>query len=106
MSRSLVKLTKGTQVTVHSALPDPTEKEGLKIFISSVNSELSYTEAERQFMNGNKPSSLIHRLAKPHQIANVVTFLASECAGGRNAANHRLTTAKSWNLARTRQKLA
>ncbi len=85
ISRSLAELTKGTQVTVNSVLPGPTETESLKGFISSVNPELSYAEAERKFMAENRPSSLIYRSAKPHEVANVIAFLASERADGGTA---------------------
>lgn len=86
ISRSLAELTKGTSVTVNSVLPGPTETESLKGFISSVNPELSYADAERKFMRENRPSSLIYRLAKPHEVANVVTFLVSDRAAVINGA--------------------
>jgi 3-oxoacyl-[acyl-carrier protein] reductase len=71
ISRSLAELTKGTAVTVNSVLPGPTETENLKAFIRSVNPDSSYVEAERKFMAENRPSSLIYRLAKPAEVANV-----------------------------------
>jgi len=86
ISRSLAELTKGSRVTVNSVLPGPTETESLKGFISSVNPELSYADAERKFMAENRPSSLIYRLAKPYEVANVVAFLASERAAVINGA--------------------
>ncbi len=86
ISRSLAELTKGSRVTVNSVLPGPTETESLKGFIASVNPELSYAEAETKFMAENRPSSLIYRLAKPHEVANVVAFLASERAAVINGA--------------------
>jgi len=86
ISRSLAELTKGTAVTVNAVLPGPTETESLKSFIRSVNPGLSYAEAERKFMDENRPSSLIYRLAKPFEVANVVGFLASESAAIINGA--------------------
>ncbi|MBD0687089.1 MULTISPECIES: SDR family NAD(P)-dependent oxidoreductase [unclassified Pseudomonas] len=86
ISRSLAELTKGTAVTVNSVLPGPTETESLKAFIESVNPDLSYAQAEQKFMAENRPLSLIHRLAKPAEVANVVTFLASEQAALINGA--------------------
>jgi 3-oxoacyl-[acyl-carrier protein] reductase len=86
ISRSLAELTKGTAVTVNSVLPGPTETESLKSFIQSVNPGLSYAEAERRFMDENRPSSLIYRLAKPSEVANVVAFLASERSAVINGA--------------------
>lgn len=86
ISRSLAELTKGSRVTVNSVLPGPTETASLKGFISSVNPDLSYADAEKKFMAENRPSSLIYRLAKPHEVANVVAFLASERAAVINGA--------------------
>lgn len=86
ISRSLAELTKGTAVTVNTVLPGPTETESLKTFIESVNPTLSYAEAERKFMTENRPSSLIGRLAKPAEVANVVAFLASDRAAAINGA--------------------
>ncbi|WP_338767730.1 SDR family oxidoreductase [Massilia sp. METH4] len=86
ISRSLAELTKGTAVTVNAVLPGPTETESLKSFIESVNPGLPYAEAERKFMSENRPSSLIYRLAKPEEVANVVAFLASPRAAVVNGA--------------------
>lgn len=86
ISRSLAELTKGSAVTVNAVLPGPTETASLKGFIESVNPGLSYAEAERKFITENRPSSLIQRLAKPEEVANVVAFLASERAAAINGA--------------------
>lgn len=86
ISRSLAELTKGSAVTVNAVLPGPTETESLKSFIQSVNPDVAYAEAERKFMQENRPSSLIYRLAKPAEVANVVAFLASERAAVINGA--------------------
>lgn len=86
VSRSLAELTKGSAVTVNAVLPGPTETESLKGFIESVNPGLPYAEAERKFMAENRPSSLIYRLAKPHEVASVVIFLASERGAVINGA--------------------
>lgn len=86
ISRSLAELTKGSRVTVNAVLSGPTETDSLKGFIESVNPDLSYADAERKFMAENRPSSLIYRLAKPHEVANVVAFLASERAAVINGA--------------------
>lgn len=86
ISRSLAELTKGSAVTVNAVLPGPTETESLKGFIESVNPGLAYADAERKFIQENRPSSLIQRLAKPAEVANVVAFLASGRAAAINGA--------------------
>ena len=86
ISRSLAELTKGTAVTVNSVMPGPTETESVKTFIQSVNPDVTYADAERRFITENRPASLIQRLAKPQEVANVVAFLASERAAIINGA--------------------
>ncbi len=56
------------------------ETESLKDLISSVNPEFSYPETGHKSKSENRPSSLIYRLAKPHEVPNVVTFVASDRA--------------------------
>ncbi len=73
-------------MTVNAVMPGPTETESLKGFIASVNPGLPYAEAERKFISENRPSSLIARLAKPAEVANVVAFLASSRAAVINGA--------------------
>jgi len=89
IARSLAELTKGTSVTVNSVLPGPTETESLRTFIESVNPDLAYADAERKFITENRPSSLIYRLAKPAEVANVVAFIASDRASVINGASIR-----------------
>jgi 3-oxoacyl-[acyl-carrier protein] reductase len=89
IARSLAELTKGTDVTVNSVLPGPTETENAKSFIQSVHPNLPLAEAERLFVTENRPSSLIRRLAKPSEIANIVAFLASDRAAVINGASIR-----------------
>ena len=67
-------------MTVNSVLPGPTETENLKALIKSVNPDSSYNEAERKSMAERKPSSLIYRLAKAAEVADVVALLASDRA--------------------------
>ena len=61
-------------------LPGLTKTEILKCSISSINPDLSSADIERNFMGENRPSSLIYRLAKRHEVADVVTVLAGERA--------------------------
>ena len=77
ISRSLAELTKGTEVTINSVLPGPTRTDSVKKFIQDVFPDLSPTEAERQFMSENRPTSLIGRLINPKEIGDIVAFLCS-----------------------------
>ncbi|MFL6708281.1 MAG: SDR family NAD(P)-dependent oxidoreductase [Massilia sp.] len=86
ISRSLAELTRGTAVTVNAVLPGPTETDSLKGFVQSVHPASPYDEAQRRFMQENRPDSLIARLALPEEVASVVAFIASDRAAVINGA--------------------
>ena len=79
ISRGLAELTKGTDVTVNSVLPGPTHSEGIVVFLKQMSTIPNATpeEAEHEFFEKSRPSSLLQRLIKGSEIANLVTFLAS-----------------------------
>ena len=64
IARSLAELTKGTEVTVNSLLPDSTRTESVIDFIQDVfdDESLSAEAAEQKFMAENRPTSLIQLL--------------------------------------------
>jgi 3-oxoacyl-[acyl-carrier protein] reductase len=86
ISRSLAELTKGTAVTVNTVLPGSTKSEGVTKFIADLFPGLSEQEAESQFMEKNRPNSLIVRLINPQEIADAVTFVCSPRASAINGA--------------------
>lgn len=80
IARSLAEIAKGTNVTVNTVLPGPTQTEGVNDFIQSLFPDLTLKEAERKFMQENRPTSLIERLIRPEEIATMVTVLCSPLA--------------------------
>lgn len=86
ISRSLAELTKGTAVTVNTVLPGSTKSEGVTKFIGDLFPGLSEKEAESQFMQKNRPTSLIARLIDAREIADAVTFICSPRASAINGA--------------------
>lgn len=86
ISRALAELTKGTQVTVNAVLPGPTRTANVEKFIRDVFPDASPAEAERRFMAENRPSSLISRLIRPEEIADVVSFVCSARAAVINGS--------------------
>lgn len=86
ISRSLAELTKGTAVTVNTVLPGSTKSEGVTKFIGDLFPGLSEQEAESQFMQKNRPTSLIARLIDAREIADAVTFISSPRASAINGA--------------------
>jgi len=62
ISRSLAELTKGTAVTVNTVLPGSTRTDGVARLIQDIYPGLPPEDAQRKFMQENRPTSLIERL--------------------------------------------
>ncbi|CAM3400414.1 SDR family oxidoreductase [Paenibacillus lupini] len=79
LSKSLSKLTIGTNVTVNSILPGPTLSENVHQIIDSIYPEakLTFAEKEKKFMTTNLPQSEIQRFIRPSEIGRLVTFVCS-----------------------------
>ncbi len=88
VARGLAELTKGTKVTVNSILPGPTMSEGIVDFLRSVSSKTEPTpaEAEKEFFEKHRSSSLLQRLIDPREIANLTAFVASPLSSATNGA--------------------
>jgi 3-oxoacyl-[acyl-carrier protein] reductase len=90
LSRSLAELTKGTQVTVNTVMPGSTKTEGVAKMVKEMYPGLSADEADREFMRQNRPTSLIERLIKPEEIADMVAFVCSARASAINGTAMRV----------------
>lgn len=91
VARGLAELTKGTNVTVNSVLPGPTASEGVEEFLQKVSAEgKTREEAEHDFFQNTRPSSLLQRFATPQEVANMVVYLASPLASATNGASVRV----------------
>jgi NAD(P)-dependent dehydrogenase (short-subunit alcohol dehydrogenase family) len=88
ISRGLAELTKGTAVTVNTVLPGPTRSEGIVEFLEKISSIPNPTpeQAEKEFFEKHRSSSLLQRLIESSEIANLVTFLASPLSSATNGA--------------------
>jgi 3-oxoacyl-[acyl-carrier protein] reductase len=86
LARNLAETTKGTAVTVNSVLPGPCRTEGVAALIAGLYPGVPTPEAERRFVAENRPTSLIQRLSLPEEVADFVTFLASDRTGIVNGA--------------------
>jgi NAD(P)-dependent dehydrogenase (short-subunit alcohol dehydrogenase family) len=88
ISRGLAELTKGTAVTVNTVLPGPTRSEGIVEFLEKISSTPNPTpeQAEREFFEKHRSSSLLQRLIEGPEIASLVTFLASPLSAATNGA--------------------
>lgn len=80
-ARGLAKAMRGTGVTVNSVLAGPTLTQGVCDFVyAKVDPSLGWDDAEREFMRTERPASLLGRLIRPEEIANMVTYLSSPLA--------------------------
>jgi NAD(P)-dependent dehydrogenase (short-subunit alcohol dehydrogenase family) len=77
LTRGFAQALSATGVTVNAVLPGPTRTEGVEAMFKSMGRSLDDPKAEREFIETGRPSSIIKRLAKPQEVAQVVAFLCS-----------------------------
>jgi NAD(P)-dependent dehydrogenase (short-subunit alcohol dehydrogenase family) len=79
VARGFAKAAAGTGVTVNSVIVGPSETDGLKQFVSEVvGTDMPWSEAQAEFMRVHRPLSIIQRLIRPEEVANMVLYLSSE----------------------------
>lgn len=88
ISRGLAELTKGTAVTVNTVMPGPTRSEGIVEFLEKMSTIPNATpeQAEHEFFEKHRSSSLLQRLIEDSEIANLVAYLASPLSAATNGA--------------------
>lgn len=88
ISRGLAETTRGTAVTVNTVFPGPTRSAGIVDFLKSVSSKPEPTpeEAEAEFFEKHRSSSLLQRLIEPEEIAHLTAYLASPLSAATNGA--------------------
>ncbi|MCV4230910.1 SDR family oxidoreductase [Virgibacillus sp. LDC1] len=82
LSKSLSKLTIGTEVTVNTIMPGPTLSENVYGIIEGMypDKDMTFAEKEKEFMVTNLPQSEIQRFIKPIEIGRLAAFLSSPYA--------------------------
>jgi len=81
LSRGMAQEVAGTGVTVNSVLPGPTMSDGVLAMWDDLYPGLDLAEQERRFVaEGRAANSLLGRLIQPAEVANLVTYLASDLA--------------------------
>jgi NAD(P)-dependent dehydrogenase (short-subunit alcohol dehydrogenase family) len=92
IARGLAELTRGTGVTVNSALVAPTWSEGVEAFLGKVAPGLgkSVDEMRTAYFETTGAASLLQRWATPEEIASQIAFLCSERASAINGAAQRV----------------
>lgn len=92
LARGLAELTKGTRVTVNSALVAPTLTEGVEAFFGKLAaSQKTNTEVlKTNYFMSEGASSLLQRFASANEIADLIVFLCSRNASAINGAAERV----------------
>ena len=88
IARGLAELTKGTAVTVNTVLPGPTRSEAIVEFLEKMSTAKNPTpeQAEREFFEKHRSSSLLQRLIEGEEIASLVAYIASPLSAATNGA--------------------
>ena len=77
LMRGFAQALAATGVTVNAVLPGPTRTEGVEAMFRSMGVAVEGPDAERNFIESGRPSSIIKRLASAQEVADVVVFLCS-----------------------------
>ncbi|GIP40579.1 oxidoreductase [Paenibacillus sp. J31TS4] len=82
LSKSLSKLTKGTEVTVNTIMPGPTLSENVQQIIEGMypDEKMAFSEKEKSFVTANLPHSEIERFIRPSEIGRLAAFVCSPYA--------------------------
>jgi NAD(P)-dependent dehydrogenase (short-subunit alcohol dehydrogenase family) len=88
ISRGLAETTAGTNVTVNTVLPGPTDSEGVETFVEQMAAarKISRAEVEQEFFRTARPSSLLKRFARVDEVAALVAFVCSPLSSATNGA--------------------
>jgi NAD(P)-dependent dehydrogenase (short-subunit alcohol dehydrogenase family) len=92
ISRGLAEVVGGTGVTVNSVLPGPTNSEIMGGWMKAAAEAQGITqeEAEQQFLNTTRPTTLIKRFATTEEVANLVIYVCSEQASATTGTSLRV----------------
>jgi NAD(P)-dependent dehydrogenase (short-subunit alcohol dehydrogenase family) len=92
LARGLAEMTKGTAVTVNSALVAPTWTEGVKMFLDKIaNANTTTVKAMKtDYFKADGANSLLQRFAHVNEIADLVVFLCSKNASAINGSAQRV----------------
>jgi NAD(P)-dependent dehydrogenase (short-subunit alcohol dehydrogenase family) len=92
IARGLAEEVGGTGVTVNSVLPGPTNSEIMDGW-AQANADaqgITRQEAEQQFLNTMRPTTLLKRFATTEEVANLVVYVCSEQASATTGTSLRV----------------
>jgi len=88
VARGIAESVAGTGVTANSILAGPTDSEGVGGFVEAMakQQKKSKEEAQKDFFQYARPSSLLKRFATVDEVAAMATYLAGEPSSATNGA--------------------
>jgi NAD(P)-dependent dehydrogenase (short-subunit alcohol dehydrogenase family) len=88
VARGLAEAVAGTGITVNSVLPGPTRSRGVEDFVGALTrgTGKTFEEAQTEFFEKVRPTSLIKRFASPEEVASLVAYVASPLASAVTGA--------------------
>ena len=88
IGRGLAESLTGTDITVNSVLVGPTRSRGVNDFIGQLAKaqNQSFEQAEQEFFQHARPTSLLQRFITPEEIGPFVAYIASPLASATTGA--------------------
>ena len=88
VARGLAESVAKTGITVNSILPGPTRdpQDPRSIEMAKRLGKKSVAEAEAEFINSRRPTSLIKRFAHPDEVASLIAYVASPLSSATTGA--------------------
>jgi len=100
IARGLAKLAAGSSVTVNAVLPGPTLSDGVREMLAGMDSRASrdqgggprnveprnIEESGNEFVRAHRASSILQRMARPEEVANLVVYVCSPQASATTGA--------------------
>jgi NAD(P)-dependent dehydrogenase (short-subunit alcohol dehydrogenase family) len=88
VARGLAESVAKTGITVNSVLPGPTRdpQDPRNAEMAKRMGKNSFAEAEAEFINSRRPTSLIKRFAQPDEVASLIVYVASPLSSATTGA--------------------
>jgi NAD(P)-dependent dehydrogenase (short-subunit alcohol dehydrogenase family) len=88
VARGIAETVAKTGITVNSILPGPTRDPSDPRFAEFAKrmGKATMEEAEQEFINTRRPTSLIKRFARPEEVASLIVYVASPLASATTGA--------------------